>query len=175
MTIRTATHSDREAIHHVHWSAFEEDERDIVSKLAVDLLLAETFPKTISLVAELDESVVGHVAFSPVGIENDETFRGYILAPLGVMPDYQKRRIGTELVEAGIQQVSGMETDILLVYGDPKYYGRFGFSAAVAEQYLPPYQLKYPYGWQAIALKGDARKTPANFIFVSALNNSALW
>ncbi|MEO0808953.1 MAG: N-acetyltransferase, partial [Cyanobacteria bacterium J06643_4] len=77
--------------------------------------------------------------------------------------------------EAGIPQVSGMETDILLVYGDPKYYGRFGFSAAAAEQYLPPYPLKYPHGWQAIVLKGDARKTPANLIFVSALNNSALW
>lgn len=175
VTIRIATQSDQEAIRRVHWSAFAEAEREVVAKLAVDLLIEKTAPKTISLVAEQGESVVGHVAFSPVRAKNDETFLGYILTPLGIMPDYQRRRLGTALVETGIQQVSDIGADILFVYGDPKYYGRFGFSVATAERYLPPYQLKYPYGWQAIVLEGKATKIPADLVFASALSDPGLW
>ena len=46
-----------------------------------------------------------------------------------------------------------MGVDILFVYGDPKYYSRFGFSADAAVRYIPPYRLQYPFGWQGIALK----------------------
>jgi GNAT superfamily N-acetyltransferase len=73
------------------------------------------------LVAETEGIVVGHVAFSPVTIDNNENFQGYILAPLGVKPDYQNRRIGSKLIESGMQQLSRMGVDILFVYGDPKY------------------------------------------------------
>ena len=82
MHIRIATKIDRDDIHNVHWSAFAEDERETVSKLAVNLLSEETTPQTISLVAESDGVVVGHVAFSPVAIDNNEKFQGYILALL---------------------------------------------------------------------------------------------
>ena len=93
MHVRIATELDRDDVHSVHWSAFAEDEREIVSKLAVDLLSEETTPQTISLVAETDGVVVGHVAFSPVTIASNENVHGYILAPLGVRPDYKKHRI----------------------------------------------------------------------------------
>ena len=176
MNIRTATHLDRDAIHRVHWSAFAEDERALVSKLAIDLLLEGTSPKIISLVAEMDDDVVGHVAFSPVSIENDQTFQGSILGPLGIIPEHQKRGIGSKLLETGMQQVSSMGADILFVYGDPKYYGRFGFRADVAEQYIPPYEIQYPFGWQAVTLnESQAKASPVDLVFVSALNNPALW
>jgi len=176
MTIRTATNLDREDIHRVHWSAFAAEERELVSKLAVDLLLEETSPKTISLVAELEESVVGHVAFSPVSIKADENFRGFILAPLGIMPAYQNRGIGTKLIESGLQRVSNLRAEVLFVYGDPKYYGKFGFSADAAGCYVPPYKLQYPFGWQAIALNdAEGRTTSADVVCVTSLGNPALW
>ena len=176
MNIRTATPHDQDAIHHIHWSAFAEDERTLVSKLAIDLLMEKSTPKTISLVAEWEGDVVGHVAFSPVNIENDKTFQGFILAPLGVVLSYQKRGLGTTLVETGLQQVSSMGADILFVYGDPKYYGKFGFSADAASLYVPPYGLQYPFGWQAINFNSDEdRKSPADVVFVDALSDPALW
>ncbi|MEM9090634.1 MAG: N-acetyltransferase [Cyanobacteria bacterium P01_F01_bin.53] len=176
MNVRAATQLDREAIYSVHWAAFAEDERELVSKLAVDLLLGETSPKTISLVADLEGVVVGHVAFSPVSIEGDESFRGFILGPLGVMPDYQNCGIGTKLIERGIQLVSSLRADVLFVYGDPKYYGKFDFSTDAAECYVPPSQLQYPFGWQAIALNdNEVRTIPANLVVVTALNNPELW
>jgi putative acetyltransferase len=157
-------------------AAFAEGEGEIASTIAVDLLSEQTTPETISLVAETDDAVVGHVAFSPVTIGTNENFQGYILAPLGVKPDYQKHRIGSELIESGIQQLSGMGVHILFVYGDPKYYGRFGFSVDAAESYIPPYKLEYPFGWQGIALKEcSAARSPIRIACATSLCDPALW
>ena len=176
MHIRIATSLDQDNIHSVHWSAFAEGEREIISKLAVNLLSEETTPQTISLVAETEGAVVGHVTFSPVTIGSDKHFQGYILAPLGVKPDYQKRRIGSKLIESGMQQLSRMGVDILFVYGDPKYYSRFGFSVDAAECYIPPYRLEYPFGWQGIALSEcSARKSSIKIACVTSLCDPALW
>ncbi len=176
MDIRIATRLDRDDIHSVHWSAFAEGEREVVSKLAVNLLSEETHPKIVSLVAESEGIVVGHVAFSPVTVDNDENFRGYILAPLGVKLDYQKRCIGSKLIENGMQQLSRMGIDIIFVYGDPKYYSKFGFSVDAAESYIPPYKLQYPFGWQAIFLnEWSIGEASIQIGCVTSLCNPVLW
>lgn len=151
-------------------------EREIVSKLAIDLLSEKTTPQTISLVAEADGTIVGHIAFSPVIIENNEVFQGYILAPLGVNPNHQKRRIGTKLIEYGMQRLSGMGVNVVFVYGDPKYYSRFVFSNNVVHPYTTPYKLQYPFGWQAIVLSEcDLGEKPAAITCVSSLCYPQLW
>jgi putative acetyltransferase len=155
MRIRVATNLDRDDVREVHLCAFPDGERQVVSTLAANLLGEETNPETISLVAEADGAVVGHVAFSPVTIDNNKGWIGYILAPLGVKPVYQKRQVGSKLIESGIQRLSKMGVNAVFVYGDPKYYGKFGFNADVASGYSPPYELQYPSGWQAIALNED--------------------
>jgi putative acetyltransferase len=176
MHIRIATSLDRDDVSDVHLTAFAEGEREIVSKLAVNLLSEEVTPQTISLVAETEGIVVGHVAFSPVTIGTNENCQGYILAPLGVKPDYQKRRIGSKLIESGMQQLSRMGVDILFVYGDPKYYSKFGFSVDAAERYIPPYKLQYPFGWQAIALnENNNTKTHSKIACVTSLCDPELW
>jgi len=176
MHIRISTSLDRDDIHSVHWSAFAEGEREIVSKLAVNLLSEESTPQTISLVAESENIVIGHVAFSPVTIDNSGNVQGYILAPLGVNPDHQKRRIGSKLIERGMQQLSRMGVDILFVYGDPKYYSKFGFSADAAERYIPPYKLQYPFGWQGITLnKCSTGKSSIQIACITSLCDPALW
>ncbi|MDC1287902.1 N-acetyltransferase [Gammaproteobacteria bacterium] len=176
MHIRLATSLDRDGIYNVHWSAFAEGEREIVSKLAVNLLSEESTPQTISLVAETEGIIVGHVALSPVAIDRNEGTQGYILAPLGVNPDHQKCRIGSKLVDSGMQLLSTRGVDILFVYGDPEYYSKFGFSVDAAEGYLPPYKLQYPCGWQAIALNEfSTEKSPGKIACVTSLCDPALW
>jgi putative acetyltransferase len=176
MNIRMATNQDRDDVQRVHLCAFLEGEREIVSKLAINLLSEKTTPQTISLVAETDGAIVGHIAFSPVIIDNNEIFQGYILAPLGLKPDYQKRRIGSKLIEYGMQQLSVMGVNVVFVYGDPKYYSRFGFSADVAHQYTTPYKLQYPFGWQAIMLdKCDIEKPTVAITCVTSLCDPKLW
>ena len=176
MNIRAATDQDRENIRWVHWSAFPEDERESVSKLAIDLLAEQTTPETISLVAETGGAIVGHVAFSPVITDSAEPFQAYILAPLGVKPDCQRQHIGSQLVEYGMRQLSAMGVNVIFVYGDPEYYGRFGFSAEAAHRYTAPYTLKYPFGWQAIVLNEyDPGIAPLAITCVNALCKPELW
>ena len=176
MRIRRATNLDRDDVSDVHLSAFPDSEGEIVSKLAISLLSERTTPQTISLVYEADGNVVGHVAFSPVTIDNNDDLTGYILAPLGVKPDFQKRRIGSGLIESGMQQLLAMDVNLLLVYGDPGYYRKFGFSADIADRYIPPYKLQYPFGWQAIVLNEcTVEKSPIRITCVTSLCDPKLW
>jgi putative acetyltransferase len=174
--IRVATGLDREDIRGVHLRAFPEGENQLVAKLSENLLNEQTAPETISLVAVVGGSVVGHIAFSPVMTETSKDWRGYILAPLGVVPEHQKLGIGTELIESGIELLSKQMTDVLFVYGDPKYYGRFAFSAEAATLFMPPYELTYPFGWQARVLhEGASPGHAAKLSCVVSLRDQALW
>lgn len=176
MHIRTTTINDLDMIREVHLQTFPEGEKQIVSELAVNLLNEKTIPQTIAFVAEIEGLVVGHVAFSPLTIQNDENLQAYIMAPLAVMPDYQKRHIGAKLVKSGIAWLKQKGINILFVYGDPEYYSRFGFSTDVAAGYTPPYQLQYPFGWQAVILNGvDKAKAPGRISCVKSLRNPELW
>lgn len=174
--IRLATSLDREDVREVYLRAFSEHERQVVSTLAVNLLDEETSPETISLVTETDGELLGHIAFSPVTIDKRKNWEGYILAPLGVFPECQNRRIGSNLIEEGMERLSRTGVNVLFVYGDPKYYGKFGFNAALASKYSPPYELQYPFGWQAIVLNEDSlEKTTVKISCVASLRDPGLW
>ena len=176
MRVRKATRRDFEDIRGIHLSAFPEAERDLVATLATDLLTNETDPPTISLVCESDGVVAGHVAFSPVRIKGHEKLPGYILAPLAILPDQQKRGVGAMLVKEGIRELKTADASICFVYGDPDYYGRFGFQAVTAEGFTPPHPPQYPFGWQAVILTDcDFKDRPVAIRCVPALDNAKLW
>jgi len=81
---------------------------------------------TISLVAEIDGRVVGHIAFSPVTI-SDGAKGWYGLGPLSVLPGYQKQGIGKALVNKGLSLLKELGGQGCTLVGDPNYYKRFGF------------------------------------------------
>ncbi len=156
---RSATNTDCEAIREVYRQAFPEGESELVSRLAVDLLGEKSIPRTISLVAETGGAVTGHVAFSPVHAQEDEGVSvGYLLAPLAVDPAHQRRGIGSHLVTHGLDQLKGLGVTLCFVYGDPRYYERFGFRRDLATPFSPPYPLQHPEGWQTLALNAGAEK-----------------
>jgi putative acetyltransferase len=176
MNIRRASSHDAEAIKKIHLAAFPQEEAGLVAKLATNLLSEETSPPIISLLAESDSCAIGHVAFSPVTIDNNANFQGYILAPLAVLPDHQKHGIGSKLVEHGIEQLSGTNTRIFFVYGDPQYYSRFGFNTETASHYMTPYRLQYPTGWMALTLNDHViEEADITIGCVKALQKPALW
>jgi putative acetyltransferase len=161
MRIRAATSQDSEAIRNIHLRAFSADERWKIATLAVNLLLAETTPETISLIAEADGAAVGCIAFSPASIADNTSWSGYILAPLAVKPECQRRRIGAKLIKSGMERLAQLGAELVFVYGDPNYYSRFGFTSDAASRYAPPYALQYPFAWQAIVLHGASRAADA--------------
>lgn len=83
---------------------------------------------TVSLVAEQDGELVGHVAFSAVQIDGKET-RWYGLGPVAVRPDRQRQGVGVRLIKAGLDQIRSLGAAGCVVLGDPGYYSRFGFKA----------------------------------------------
>jgi putative acetyltransferase len=85
----------------------------------------------LSLVAETQASVVGHLAFSPVSIENAPPgLRCLGLAPVAVAPAWQRQGIGTRLVRHGLKICGELEYHAAVVLGDPAFYARFGFRPA---------------------------------------------
>jgi putative acetyltransferase len=176
MKIRKATLNDADAIRSVHLAAFSEGERDLISDVAVKMLSEEVSPPVLSLVAEVDDAIIGHVTLSPVTSRDTKEPLGYILAPLAVSPDHQKRGVGSQLIESGVRHLSEMGPGVLLVYGDPDFYSRFGFCAERGECYTPPYPLEYKFGWQAMALGNfDFPSSAISISCVSSLSNPALW
>jgi putative acetyltransferase len=83
---------------------------------------------TLSLVALREEKVVGHIAFSPVTVESAESrFNAIALGPMAVLPPYQGKGIGSQLVRIGLTECRQAGHEILFVLGHPDFYGRFGF------------------------------------------------
>jgi putative acetyltransferase len=86
---------------------------------------------TLSLVALKDEQVIGHILFSPVTIVSGESsFEGVGLAPMAVLPVYQKQGVGSELIRQGIKELKDAGHPVVVVLGHPHYYPRFGFVPA---------------------------------------------
>ena len=176
MKLRAARASDLDAIRSLYLEAFPEEERELVAELAARLLSEPSTPPTISLVAELDSDIVGHVAFSPVSCTSDPEFRGSILAPLAVSPSQQKRGIGGRLVDMGKEEVMKSGADVIFVYGDPAYYGRFGFLPDALTTYRPAYELQYPFGWQFLPFgERTVESPPVEIECVDALSDPRLW
>lgn len=123
LTIRTETHADHRAVRRVNELAFNRTEEANL----VDALRKSARPY-ISLVAESDTQVVGHIFFSPVLIDSgDRSFTALGLAPMSVLPEYQNRGIGSELVRRGLEACESIGHDVVVVLGHPEYYPRFGF------------------------------------------------
>jgi putative acetyltransferase len=85
----------------------------------------------LSLVALTDGKVVGHILFSPAVIEGKHGILvGTGLAPLAVLPEYQRKGIGTQLMQTGISRIKEGGCPYIIVIGHPEYYARFGFEQA---------------------------------------------
>lgn len=86
---------------------------------------------SVSLVAERDGEVVGHIAFSPVEI-SDGAQNWQALGPVSVKPELQRRGIGSALVRAGLEEIRKRGTAGCVLVGDPAFYRRFGFRSVDA-------------------------------------------
>ncbi len=127
LIVREETPADVAAIHGVNASAFETDaEARLVDALRDNGAL------TLSLVAELDGEVVGHIAFSPVVVTRADgsTTSGVGLAPMAVLPAHQRRGVGARLVAVGMARLRDAGHWFCVVLGHPEYYPRHGFVRA---------------------------------------------
>ena len=130
VTLRDERASDVDAIGRVIVAAFaDEPQQGRFERQIVDALRAEGV-LSVSLVAERDERVIGHVAFSPVSIGGEPagSQQWYGLAPLAVLPECQRQSIGAGLVRTGLDALRRLGARGCVLLGEPAYYTRFGFA-----------------------------------------------
>ncbi len=159
ITIRAEAPGDPAVIRKVHLAAFPEaTEADLV-----DRLRSEAF-SYIGFLAEIDGAVAGHLCMTEVAIENDDGKRtGLGIAPMGVLPTYQKKGVGSRLVREALDVARVKGVEFVVVLGEPDYYHRFGFRLAApavrwrAEEYDPYFQWLVLDGKHAGSLRGTAR------------------
>ena len=125
-TIRHETAADIAVIEEVTIAAFRTLAISNHTEQFIINALRNANALTISLVAEVDGRVVGHIAFSPVTI-SDGSPNWYGLGPVSVLPEYQKQGIGKSLVNEGLSLLKAMGGKGCALVGDPAYYQRFGF------------------------------------------------
>ncbi len=148
MIIRDETASDINAISDVTKAAFatlpisRHTEQFIINALRAAKVL------TISLVAQVDGHVVGHIAFSPVTI-SDGSGNWYGLGPISVSPECQRQGIGKALMQEGLSRLKALGAAGCVLVGDPGYYVRFGFQSLpeLTHEGIPQeYVLALPFG-----------------------------
>lgn len=148
-TIRPQGPQDASAVRNVNVQAFgQPDEARLVEDLQ-----AGGFAR-IALVAETPGGVVGAILFSHMTIETPTgTVDALSLAPLAVLPPVQYQGIGSDLTYRGLEACREQGHRIVIVLGDPNYYGRFGFSSQLASRLQSPFPRE---AFQAIELVPEA-------------------
>ena len=126
MIIRNEIKEDIEAISKITIAAFQNLQISNQTEQFIIHELRKANALTISLVAEIDGQVVGHIAFSPVNI-SDDSKNWFGLGPISVTPNFQRQGIGKSLVNEGLSLLKAQGGKGCALVGDPGYYQQFGF------------------------------------------------
>jgi len=126
ITIRSEKPEDKAAIYEVNKSAFNQDNE---ARLVDALRESDVFIPELSLVAEINGKIIGHILFTRLVIVSQDGIRhdSLTLAPMAVRPDKQRQGIGTELVKHGLAKARELGFDSVIVLGHKEFYPRFGF------------------------------------------------
>ncbi|WP_442601823.1 GNAT family N-acetyltransferase [Paenibacillus sp. KN14-4R] len=129
MIIRTEIEQDFKDVYQINFQAF--GNREDESKLVERIRKSEEFVPELSLVAEKNNEIVGHIMLSKAIVEaQNEVHTVIVLAPIAIKPDLQKQGIGSSLIEEGIRRCKALGYGLILLIGHPSYYPRVGFQPA---------------------------------------------
>jgi putative acetyltransferase len=143
--IRDEQPCDQEQVWKVNEAAFgRSDEAELIDRLRIEEAIL------LSLVAEIDRQIIGHILFSRMIIETEQgPVAAVALAPMAVLPELQGLNVGSELVRRGLAELRGRGERIVIVLGHKQYYPRFGFSAEMARHLSSPFS---PESFMALEL-----------------------
>lgn len=138
--IRTEKPEDYSGVFTVNKIAFEQDNE---SRLVDSLRQSEYFIPGLSLVAEYEEKILGHILFTKLKIFDlmGTEHNSISLAPMSVLPSYQNLGIGTELVKSGLKKAAKLGFESVIVLGHENYYPRFGFEPASKWKITCPFEV----------------------------------
>lgn len=164
INIRRETEHDYPNIKAVNDEAFNGTaESDLIEKLRKK----EDFLPELSLVAEDEGKIIGHILFFPVSIKTkDGECVSLSLAPMAVLPDRQKKGVGAKLIKEGFKRAKEMGYKSVVVLGYPEYYKKFGFKPADNWGLKSPFKDAQPNAFMAIELnEGELEDKAGEVIF----------
>ena len=156
--IRDEKPDDAGRIHQVTEAAFKNAPHTNHAEQFIVKSLRESGALTVSLVADADGEVIGHIALSPVSI-SDGSSNWYGVGPLSVLPEYQRQGVGSALMKRALATIRAKGAAGCVVLGDPAYYARFGFRPA-ASLILPGVPPEY---FQALPFGGSGAQGEVSF------------
>ena len=130
------------------------------------------------MLALFDTQAVGHILFTKAVLDPPIALKAYILAPLAVIPAFQKQGIGGSLIKQGLQILADWGVDWVFVLGHESYYPRHGFSPALKLGFEPPYPIpeQFTAAWMVQALTHTCSATyRGKVIPAETLNQSQYW
>lgn len=131
MQIRTETKNDYKHVFNLNYTAF--GNRDDEAKLVERIRFSDSFIPELSIVADDQGEIVGHLLLSKAKIINENGEKEVVvLAPVAVLPEFQKKGIGIKLIEEGLKRAKDLGYGLVLLIGHPAYYPKFGFQPARA-------------------------------------------
>lgn len=134
--IRPEQPEDYDAIAHVHTQAFNgPDEANLVQRIR----MSDRYIPELTLVAEWDGVVVGHLMLSYADLVGKDTVKILILAPMAVLPEMQNRAIGSSLMRRAVAIADDRGEPLINLLGHPHFYPRFGFKRASLYGIEPPF------------------------------------
>jgi len=164
MLIRAEKENDLPAVHAINVLAFETP----AEANLVDALREQAQP-VVSLVAEENGAIVGHILFSPVSLSAHPDLKIMGLAPMAVAPKHQRKGIGSALVRAGLAQCKQLGFTAVVVLGHPEYYPRFGFlpssNFGIDSEYEVPEEVFMAMELQPEALHGKTGRVKYHAAF----------
>ena len=159
--VRQETENDYSEITKVNDLAFGQPGEGL---LVESLRLNTDFIKDLSLVAEIDKKVIGHILFFPIKIEKGETTHDSLaLAPMSVLPEFQKKGIGSKLVTEGLKIAKELSHESVIVLGHENYYPKFGFVPASKWGIKSPFEVPDEV-FLALELKEDGLKNVSGIV-----------
>ena len=169
LDIRASVAGDRAALESLYPRAFPDE--DLLALLR-DLL--RDSENVVSLVATDETQLVGHIVFTHCGVAGSGA-RAALLGPLAVAPDRQRQGVGSRLVRAGLRHLVDADVELVLVLGDPAYYGRLGFGPEALVE--PPYELPVEWSgaWQSQYLTSGSGPYVGKLIVPGLWRRPELW
>ena len=177
ISIRKSTDTEIQQLLQINRLAFNSEEEP---ELVYNLLHDKTAMPFVSLVAFCDEEMVGHILFTKCTFEgNPESLSVYLLAPLAVIPSFQKKGIGGMLIKEGHRILKEMSVDIVVLVGHMDYYPRHGYitdAKALGIETPYPFPEEFKDAWMVHELKPMSLKSvKGRVVCANALNKEEYW
>ena len=175
MIIRETITEDLKDILYVEHEAFS---RDSEPQLTKDMLSDQSAQPCVSLLAYVDNQPVGHILFTHGYLTNNPKVEVSFLAPLAVVPKFQRQGIGGALIKKGLKILAKSGIGLVFVVGHPQYYPRHGFTPASKLGFEPTYPIpkEVADAWMVQALRpGIIGSVSGKVICCDVMNKPEVW